>query len=122
MLDLYIGKQQNGFLYRRSNLTVNGKPVYRCMRGSDPQNNDWLYFLFTDEEGHLVAVEDRANSNDPLTNGREQFRSTTPINNVEQDGLQIEWHQWDDNQWQWPQNHWVTFASTYAGKGKGKGQ
>ena len=121
MPDFYIGRPTNGFLYSPSNLNVNGKTIYRCRRGSDTRDNQNIYFLFTDREGHLVAVEDDANSQNPVSTGREQFRSITPIPNVEQDGMQIQWHQWDEGQWQWPQYHGVTFASTYA-KGKGKGK
>ena len=114
MPDFYIGRQQNGFLYRRTNGRVNNRPVYKCVRGSDPANRNRLYYLFTERGGRLIAMEDEANAANPVENGVLQFRSVHPIDNVEQDGYQIEWQQHDTTtnppSWGWNQNHWVTFA------------
>ena len=114
MPSFYIGRQQNGFLYRRTNGRVNGRPIYKCVRGSDPANRNRLYYLFTERDGCLYAVEDNADATDPVANGTPQFRSVHPIDEVEQDGYQIEWQQYDTSTnpptWGWNQNHWVTFA------------
>ena len=97
MLDFYIGRQFNGFLYRRTHLMVNGAPVYKCARGSDWNDNNRLYCLFKQQGGRMIAVEGSSTAADPVNEAESvpQFRTIAPVQRIETNNLELRWEQWN---------------------------
>ena len=107
-INFNVGKVSNGFRYSRTQLTSQGQPVYRCVRGSDLNDRPQVYWLFRDGDGRWNAFEAARNTSNPRT-GTAQFRTVDPIEDITTDKEWVQWHQWDEEQqdWAWPQWHQV---------------
>jgi len=106
-----VGSDNYKYRYGDSNMEVNGKPVYKCCRGTETSAPGFVLWLHCAQDGSWVAREAKNNNPQPVKGGKPVFRTqSTNIDDISVPGS-IDW-QW----WNAENDTWVDFKFQFKTK------
>jgi hypothetical protein len=96
-----VGEDKYNYKYYPSTFEVNGKPIYKCRRGTDEANTDYCLWLYKSADGHRVAAEAARSSGDPVNTSQPKFRTLDPLEDILEATGAMYWQWFDDAKAEW---------------------